>query len=87
MSSLQKAWTIDDLLDEEDHTDKVPFQRLQLLGQSRELRDLLQNPHLRQLLRSIDAADSKADAMKAAMQEPLFVELSDKCLKIVDKTD
>lgn len=54
-------------------------------GQSKELRDLLCNPHLRQLLRSIDSADSKYDAMKAAMQEPLFVEFSDQCLKTVEK--
>lgn len=53
-------------------------------GQSKELRDLLCNPHLRQLLRSIDGADSKDNAMKAAMQEPLFVEFSDQCLKIVE---
>lgn len=52
-------------------------------GQSKELRDLLCNPHLRLLLRSIDGADSKDVAMKAAMQEPLFVEFSDRCLKIV----
>ncbi|XP_053297906.1 zinc finger HIT domain-containing protein 3 isoform X2 [Pleuronectes platessa] len=56
-------------------------------GQSKELRDLLCNPHLRQLLHSIDSADSKDDAMKAAMQEPLFVEFSDRCLKIVDNED
>lgn len=53
-------------------------------GQSKELRDLLCNPHLRQLLYSVDGADSKYDAMKAAMQEPLFVEFSDQCLKIVE---
>ncbi|KAA8586405.1 hypothetical protein FQN60_000241 [Etheostoma spectabile] len=80
-----ETWTVEDLLqEEEDIVDKVPLQRLQLLGQSKELRDLLCNPHLRQLLRSIDSADSKADAMKAAMQEPLFVEFSDQCLKLVD---
>ena len=56
-------------------------------GQSKELRDLLCNPHLRQLLHSIDSADSKDDAMKAAMQEPLFVEFSDRCLKIVGNKD
>ncbi len=54
------------------------------VGQSEELRDLLCNPHLRQLLRSVDGADSKYDAMKAAMQEPLFVEFADQCLKIVE---
>ncbi|XP_041657663.1 zinc finger HIT domain-containing protein 3 [Cheilinus undulatus] len=78
-----ESWTVDDLLHEDDISDKVPLQRLQLLGQSKELRDLLCNPHLRQLLCSIDNADSKSDAMKAAMQEPLFVEFSDQCLKIV----
>ncbi|TDH04673.1 hypothetical protein EPR50_G00135260 [Perca flavescens] len=80
-----ETWTVEDLLqEEEDIVDKVPLQRLQLLGQSKELRDILCNPHLRQLLRSIDSADSKDDAMKAAMQEPLFVEFSDQCSKIVN---
>uniref|UniRef100_UPI0037E750AC zinc finger HIT domain-containing protein 3 n=1 Tax=Semicossyphus pulcher TaxID=241346 RepID=UPI0037E750AC len=79
-----EPWSVDDLLHEDDVIDKVPLQRLQLLGQSKELRDLLCNPHLRQLLRSIDGGDSKSDAMKAAMQEPLFVEFSDRCLKIVE---
>ncbi|XP_043997327.1 zinc finger HIT domain-containing protein 3 isoform X2 [Gambusia affinis] len=76
--------SLDDLLHEDDVIDKVPPQRLQLLGQSPELRDLLSNPHLRQLLRSIDDAESKASAMKAAMQEPLFVEFADQCLKVVE---
>ncbi|KAM9847122.1 zinc finger HIT domain-containing protein 3 [Aulostomus maculatus] len=75
------------LLNEEDITDKVPLQRLQLLGQSKDLRDLLCNPHLRRLLKSIDGADSKEEAMKAAMQEPLFVEFSDQCLKIVENEE
>ncbi|XP_029375316.1 zinc finger HIT domain-containing protein 3 isoform X1 [Echeneis naucrates] len=79
-----EPWTVVDLLQEDDIVDKVPLQRLQLLGKSKELRDLLCNPHLRQLLRSIDNADNKANAMKHAMQEPLFVEFSDQCLKIVE---
>lgn len=56
-------------------------------GQSKELRDLLCNPHLRQLLQSIDSADSKDDTMKTAMQEPLFVEFSDQCLRIVENEE
>uniref|UniRef100_A0A3Q3QSH7 Zinc finger HIT domain-containing protein n=1 Tax=Monopterus albus TaxID=43700 RepID=A0A3Q3QSH7_MONAL len=83
-TDFAEPWPVEDLLNEDNITDKVPLQRLQLLGQSKELRDLLCNPHLRQLLRSIDSADSKEDAMKAAMQEPLFVEFSDQCLKIVE---
>ncbi|XP_054610290.1 zinc finger HIT domain-containing protein 3 isoform X2 [Dunckerocampus dactyliophorus] len=77
------TWSVEDLLQEDDIPDKVPPERLQLLGQSEELKDLLCNPHLRHLLRSIDSADSKEEAMKAAMQEPLFVEFSDQCLKVV----
>ncbi|KAJ0044098.1 hypothetical protein NL108_006813 [Boleophthalmus pectinirostris] len=80
-------WTADDLLHEDDIIDKVPMDQLQLLDQSKELQDLLCNPHLRQLLRSIDNAESKDQAMKAAMQEPLFVEFSDCCLKIVNQDD
>ncbi|CAG5876961.1 unnamed protein product [Menidia menidia] len=78
-----EPWSVDDLLHEDGIIDKVPPQRLQLLGESKELRELLCNPHLRQLLASVDSAENKADAMRAAMQEPLFVEFSDQCLKIV----
>lgn len=56
-------------------------------GESEDLRDLLRNPHLRQLLITVDTAENKVDIMKTAMQEPLFVELADKCLKIVEPTD
>ncbi|CAK6971824.1 zinc finger HIT domain-containing protein 3 [Scomber scombrus] len=80
----KEPWSVEDLLHEDDVTDKVPLQRLQLLGQSKELRDLLCNPHLRQLLQSIDSSDTKDNAMRAAMQEPLFGEFSDQCLKIVE---
>ncbi|XP_061658821.1 zinc finger HIT domain-containing protein 3 [Syngnathoides biaculeatus] len=79
------TWSVEDLLHEEDITDLVPLEKLQLLGQSKELKDLLCNPHLRELLRTVDSADSKEEAMKAAMQEPLFVEFSDRCLKVVEK--
>ncbi|XP_061607398.1 zinc finger HIT domain-containing protein 3 [Phyllopteryx taeniolatus] len=79
------TWSVADLLHEEDFADVVPLEKLQLLGQSKELKDLLCNPHLRELLRTIDSADSKEEAMKAAMQEPLFVEFSNRCLKVVEK--
>ncbi|XP_015239133.1 PREDICTED: zinc finger HIT domain-containing protein 3 isoform X2 [Cyprinodon variegatus] len=79
-----EPWSVEDLLQEDDIIDKVPLQRLQSLSQSTELRDLLCNPHLRQLLRSVDDAESKDAAIKAAMQEPLFVEFADECLKVVE---
>ncbi|XP_043857083.1 zinc finger HIT domain-containing protein 3 isoform X2 [Dromiciops gliroides] len=53
-------------------------------GNSKELRNLLTNPHLRQLLINIDQAEDKETLMKSHMQEPLFVEFADCCLRIVD---
>ncbi|XP_056141181.1 zinc finger HIT domain-containing protein 3 [Lampris incognitus] len=83
-ASSTEPWNTEDLLDEDDCVDTVSSQRLQLLGESEGLRELLRNPHLRQLIRAIESADSKEDAMRTAMQEPLFVEFSDQCLQIVD---
>ncbi|XP_057677646.1 zinc finger HIT domain-containing protein 3 [Corythoichthys intestinalis] len=85
--TVADTWSIEDLLHKEDIADVVPLENLQLLGQSKELKDLLCNPHLRELLRAIDSANNKEEAMKAAMQEPLFVEFSDQCLKVVEKED
>ncbi|XP_004076652.2 zinc finger HIT domain-containing protein 3 isoform X1 [Oryzias latipes] len=79
-----EPWSVEDLLNGDNIIDKVPLQKLQLLGQSKELCDLLCNPHLRRLLRSVDSAENKDAAMRAAMQEPLFTEFSDQCLKIVE---
>lgn len=33
---------------------------------------------------SVDSAEEKSKAIKKAMQEPLFVELANQCLKIVE---
>ncbi|NWY70860.1 ZNHI3 protein, partial [Erithacus rubecula] len=73
-----------DILGEEDEQDRVPPERLQLLGESEELRDLLLNPHLQQLLLTIDQAQDKSSLMRRFMQEPLFVEFADCCLSIVE---
>lgn len=53
-------------------------------GESEELRGLLLNPHLRQLLLTVDQAEDKSSLMKKYMQEPLFVEFADCCLRIVE---
>ncbi|ROL53806.1 Zinc finger HIT domain-containing protein 3 [Anabarilius grahami] len=87
VSSAEQPWIVEDLLDEDSHTDKVPLQKLQQLGDSEALEGLLRNPHLRQLMMSVDSAENKAKAMKDAMQEPLFVELADQCLKIIEPTE
>ncbi|NP_956567.1 zinc finger HIT domain-containing protein 3 [Danio rerio] len=87
VSNAEEPWTVEDLLDEDSQTDKVPLQRLQQLGDSEALKGLLRNPHLRQLMMSVDSAENKAKAMKDAMQEPLFVEFADQCLKIIEPSE
>ncbi|XP_036692294.1 zinc finger HIT domain-containing protein 3 isoform X2 [Balaenoptera acutorostrata] len=53
-------------------------------GESAALRSLLLSPHLRQLMVNLDQADDKAKLMRACMQEPLFLEFADCCLRIVE---
>ncbi|XP_012686699.1 zinc finger HIT domain-containing protein 3 [Clupea harengus] len=86
-TAAREAWTPDDLLDGDDKSDMVPVDILKKLGESEDLKDLLRNPHLRQVLAAVDTAGNKMDIMKTAMQEPLFMEFADQCLKIVEPTD
>ncbi|NWR67389.1 ZNHI3 protein, partial [Bucorvus abyssinicus] len=83
-SPTDSPWSVEDILTEDDEKDRVPLQKLKLLGESEELRGLLLNPHLRQLLLTIDQAEDKSSLMKKYMQEPLFVEFADCCLRIVE---
>ncbi|NXK36983.1 ZNHI3 protein, partial [Piprites chloris] len=83
-SPARGPWSLGDILGEEDEQDRVPLQKLKLLGESEELRGLLLNPHLRQLLLTIDQAEDKSSLMRRFMQEPLFVEFADCCLRIVE---
>lgn len=62
----------------------MSLQNLKNLGESETLRSLLLNPHLRQLMISLDEGDNKAKLMRACMQEPLFVEFADCCLRLVE---
>lgn len=60
---------------------------MSVVGESRDVRTLLQNPHLRNLMLTVDSATDKSKAMKEAMQEPLFVELANRCLQIIEPTE
>ncbi|XP_055386769.1 zinc finger HIT domain-containing protein 3 [Condylostylus longicornis] len=64
--------------------DTVDIALLKKLEKSDELRKLLENPHLRNYLLEVDRAPSAWKAMKVAMQEPLFIEFADACLKVVE---
>ncbi|XP_069801996.1 zinc finger HIT domain-containing protein 3 [Dendropsophus ebraccatus] len=76
--------TKDNFPEDSDDLDAVPLQKLLLLGKSEELKDLLQNPHLRQLLRTLDQTAKKAETLRQFMQEPLFVEFADLSLSLLD---
>lgn len=84
MQDKGSHWSVDDILTEDDEADRVPLQKLKLLGESKELRSLLLNPHLQQLLLTVDQAKEKDSLMKTYMQEPLFVEFADCCLRVVE---
>uniref|UniRef100_A0A8C3YJ02 Zinc finger HIT domain-containing protein 3 n=1 Tax=Catagonus wagneri TaxID=51154 RepID=A0A8C3YJ02_9CETA len=76
--------SVADFLNSDEEEDRVSLENLRNLGESAALRSLLLNPHLRQLMVDLDQADNKAKLMRACMQEPLFVEFADCCLRIVE---
>ena len=68
------------LIDEEDVLNE---ERLVKLSQSKELKEILKNPHLRKMLTSLDSARHKKSSIEQCMQEPIFVEFADTCLSVV----
>ncbi|XP_055299239.1 zinc finger HIT domain-containing protein 3 [Sitodiplosis mosellana] len=64
--------------------DTVDPEKLEQLGNSEALKDLLRNPHLREFIRAVDSSENARKAMRYAMLEPLFIEFADECLKIVE---
>ncbi|XP_019770438.1 zinc finger HIT domain-containing protein 3 isoform X1 [Dendroctonus ponderosae] len=65
-------------------SEEVPEGRLQLLKQSDEVKNLITNPHLRNLLVTIDNAENPEEIVQKAMLEPIFVEFTDACMKAVE---
>lgn len=55
--------------------------------QSEELKSIMSNPNLRTILKHLDSSRNPKAAMEDAMQEPLFVEFANACLKVVDPSD
>lgn len=58
-----------------------------VLGQSKEVLDLLTNPHLRTMIKALDRSLTPADDMQKAMMEPIFVQFVDQLLLIVENKD
>jgi len=53
-------------------------------GESEELKMVLQNHNLREVILHIDHAQKPDIAIAKAMQEPIFTEFADHCLAIVE---
>ncbi|KAG0703716.1 Zinc finger HIT domain-containing protein 3 [Chionoecetes opilio] len=64
--------------------DTVAPHTLEKLKDCDKLKDLLGNPHLRQLLREVDGAANAQAAMRRAMLEPIFTEFADAALGVVE---
>ncbi|KAK0178605.1 hypothetical protein PV327_007483 [Microctonus hyperodae] len=67
--------------------DTVPLEKLQLLRYSDDVKECLNNPHVRDIIRGILHHSDPTSAIASAMTEPIFVELADACLKVVEPPD
>ncbi len=45
---------------------------------------MLENPHLQQMLLRLDKTNTPHLEIQNAMQEPIFTELADACLRVVE---
>lgn len=54
-----------------------------ILETNEEVTKLLTSSHLRNLLVTVDNSEHAEEIMQKAMQEPIFVEFADACLKVV----
>ncbi|XP_060521914.1 zinc finger HIT domain-containing protein 3 [Cylas formicarius] len=68
----------------EKSKEEISAERLELLKNSDEVKQLLTNKHLQDLLITIDQAENAEEIMQKAMLEPIFVEFADACLKAVE---
>ncbi|KAB0793396.1 hypothetical protein PPYR_13016 [Photinus pyralis] len=64
--------------------DTIPHKKLKLLEEDKTLKNVLANPHLRSLLKTVDKSEQPETIMQKAMLEPIFVEFADACLKVVE---
>lgn len=64
--------------------DTVPIEKLNQLRHSEELKNCLKNPHVRNIMRGILTDKNPTSAIASAMTEPIFVEMADACLNVVE---
>ncbi|KAL0883050.1 hypothetical protein ABMA27_016522 [Loxostege sticticalis] len=63
--------------------DTVSIEKLELLKQSTEVKACLDNPHVREILQLLDKSPNPDALIQEYMQEPIFTEFVDACLKVV----
>lgn len=78
------ATSVDTWQKYDNEDDRLPQSKLDLLANSEEIKKLLTNPHLRQMLKFIDSSEDKEKCMGSAMKEPIFTEFADACLALVE---
>ncbi|XP_078040442.1 zinc finger HIT domain-containing protein 3 [Augochlora pura] len=64
--------------------DTVPIDKLEQLRSNDKLKSILNNPHVRDIMRAILVDENPTKAIALAMGEPIFIEMADACLKIVE---
>jgi len=75
------------LIDEIAEENILGLETLENLGDNEEVRRLLANPHLRDYLGLLNSKDYPRGLLKNAMQEPLFIEFANACLKAIHPED
>lgn len=63
------------------------FQSNSFSGHSQELRGMLHNKHLREMIKEIDSSEDPGKLLGQAMQIPIFTEFVDECLRTVEPQD
>ncbi|XP_012524444.2 zinc finger HIT domain-containing protein 3 [Monomorium pharaonis] len=67
--------------------DTVPVEKLQQLRNSKELIKCLENPHLHDIMKAVVNSPDPTEMIALAMKEPIFVEMANACLKVVEPSD
>ncbi|EDO33062.1 predicted protein [Nematostella vectensis] len=79
---LEEGEVYDDVQVTEDE-DRLNEHDLAKLANSKAIRDLLCNPHLRKMITEIDCHPNPGVILGNAMREPVFAEFADQCLAVV----
>lgn len=67
--------------------DTVPLEKLELLETSQDIKQCLQNPHVRDIIKEIFDHPRPQEMIDIAMREPIFLELADACLKLIEPSN